>query len=111
MWPFSGKKQQKEPEDTGERLDRLEKAMRRMEEDWSEVYGKFRTLQMRVAKQAQRAEQASAEQAEGAEREAANSTSSGVGGASNLSPRAQLIQRQILERRQRLQATPQKEGE
>lgn len=103
MWPFSGKKQQKEPEDTGERLDRLEKAMRRMEEDWSEVYGKFRTLQMRVAKQAQRAEQASAEQAEGETSEGETSTSSGVAGPSNLSPRARLIQQQILERRSRLQ--------
>jgi len=61
MWPFSGKKQRPEPEDTTERIESLEKRMKRLEEDWTEVYGKFRTLQMRVAKQAQRAEQASAE--------------------------------------------------
>jgi|SRR5882672_8011430 len=100
MWPF---KQPKEPEDTTERLERLEKAIKRLEEDWSEVYGKFRTMQMRVAKQVQRAEQASAEQAE-AER-AEEVATGGVGGmtASNLSPRARTIQQQILERRNRLQ--------
>lgn len=90
MWPFSSKK---ETEDTTERLERLEKAMRRMEEDWSEVYGKFRTLQMRVAKQAQRAEQAqeTPPEVQAGGREATQLTS--------LSPRAQLIQRQIEERR------------
>jgi len=100
MWPF---KQAKEPEDTTERLERLEKAIKRLEEDWSEVYGKFRTMQMRVAKQVQRAEQASAEQAEADAAEEAATTSSGVGGISNLSPRARTIQQQILERRGRLQ--------
>jgi len=100
MWPF---KQPKESEDTTERLERLEKRQTRLEEEWTEVYGKFRTMQMRVAKQVQRAEQASAEQAEGEASEGATTTSSGVGGMSNLSPRARTIQRQILERRDRLQ--------
>jgi predicted nuclease with TOPRIM domain len=100
MWLFSGKKQRGEPEDTTERLERIEKALRRLEEDWSEVYGKFRTLQMRVAKQVQRLDQASEE--EGAA--ASDETISAVGtGASSLSPRALKIQQQILERRNRLQ--------
>ena len=55
MWPFKSKPPDK---DTEEKLWDLQKRMARMEEDWSEVYGKFRTMQMRVAKQAQRLEQA-----------------------------------------------------
>jgi predicted nuclease with TOPRIM domain len=102
MWLFSGKKQRGEPEDTTERLERIEKALRRLEEDWSEVYGKFRTLQMRVAKQVQRLDQASEE--EGAAGHVSDETISAVGtGASSLSPRALKIQQQILERRNRLQ--------
>jgi len=80
------------PEDTTARLERLEIAMRRLEEDWTEVYGKFRTLQMRVAKQVQRAEQApEVVPPEGQAGEGETATS--------LSPRARLIQEQILARR------------
>ncbi len=80
------------PEDTTARLERLEIAMRRLEEDWTEVYGKFRTLQMRVAKQVQRAEQAPVTP----EGQAGEGESSAP---STLSPRARLIQEQILARR------------
>ena len=89
MWPFRDKS---EPEDTTERLERLEKRMRTVEEDWTEVYGKFRTLQMRVAKQVQRAEQAPVTP----EGQAGEGESSAP---STLSPRARLIQEQILARR------------
>ena len=44
-------------EDTAElheRLDKQEKTIRNLEVEWTEVYNKFRTLQMRVAKQVQR---------------------------------------------------------
>jgi len=79
-------------EDTNERLELLEKAMRRMEEEWTDVYSKFRTLQMRVAKQAQRLDQAP-------ERGDTQPVESDDPPLSSLSPRAQLIQNQILARR------------
>ena len=101
MWKLFGKKQPQEPEDTTERLERLERALRRMEEDWSEVYGKFRTLQMRVAKQVQRLDKAQAEEAEANGAGETEVSTSGV--PSTLSPRARTIQQQILERRNRLQ--------
>src|SRR5260370_16965726 len=41
--------------ETSERLDILETKFRRLQEEWSDVYGKFRTMQMRVAKQIERA--------------------------------------------------------
>jgi hypothetical protein len=95
---------QKDPEDTGERLDRLEAAMRRLEEEWTDVYGKFRVMQMRVAKQVQRLPESSQEepQQEGEDGD--------VPGPSSLSPRLQKIQREILARRQR-GASPMKGGE
>lgn len=83
----------KQPEDTTERLERLEKQMRRMEEEWSDVYGKFRTLQMRVAKQVQRLDQAP--EREGTQPEGETPTVT----PTSLSPRMQLIQKQIMERR------------
>jgi hypothetical protein len=83
----------KQPEDTAERLERLEKAMRSLQEDWTEVYGKFRTLQMRVAKQAQRLDQAP-------EREDTQPVGESVPVTpSTLSPRMQLIKQQIEARR------------
>jgi predicted nuclease with TOPRIM domain len=79
--------------DTDERITQLETDMRRLEEEWTDVYSKFRTLQMRVAKQAQRLEQAP-------EREGTQPEGESPGGLpTTLSPRAQLIQKQILERR------------
>jgi hypothetical protein len=88
MWPFKSKP---EPEETMSRLERLEKRMKGLEEDWTETYGKFRTLQMRVAKQVQRLDQAPATE-----------DTQPVGEnviPSTLSPRAKLIQEQILARR------------
>jgi predicted nucleic acid-binding Zn-ribbon protein len=95
MWPFRSKK---EPEDTTERFERVEKAMRRLEEEWSDVYHKFRVLQMRVAKQVQRLDaNSSQEEPQGAEGDGAAARST----ASSLSPRLQRIQNEILERRRR----------
>src|SRR5258708_36318260 len=96
MWKIFGNKQRQEPEDTTERLLRIEKSLRRMEEEWSEVYGKFRTLQMRVAKQVQRLEQAEAEEVQVNGAGEAEEISSGA--PSTLSPRARAIQRQISQR-------------
>src|SRR5260370_38908459 len=44
----------KDTREIEERLDELDKSMRSLQEDWTDVYGKFRVLQMRVAKQVQR---------------------------------------------------------
>jgi hypothetical protein len=90
-----------EPGDTTnlrERVELLEVAMRRQEEEWTEVYGKFRTLQLRVAKHVQRLDKDSShEEPQGAEGE-----ESAAGTMfSTLSPRAREIQRQVLERRAR----------
>jgi len=91
-----------EPKDTTdlrERLDHVEVAMRRLEEEWTEVYGKFRTMQLRVAKQAQRLEENSShEEPQGAEGEGAPTPA-----LSTLSPRARAIQNAILARRARAQ--------
>jgi DNA-nicking Smr family endonuclease len=92
MWPFRSKK---EPEDTTERFERVEKAMRRLEEEWSDVYHKFRVLQMRVAKQVQRID------ANSSQEEPQGAGSDGVKTGSSLSPRLQRIQNEILERRRR----------
>jgi len=75
-----------------------------MQEEWTDVYAKFRVMHMRVAKQVQRLPESSEEepQREGEETRAGN--------GSSLSPRLQKIQQQILERRQR-GALPMKGGE
>ncbi len=87
-------------EDTTERLERLEKGMRRVEEEWTEVYHKFRVLQMRVAKQVQRLDKNSSQE-EPQKAEGDGAALVGTGTASSLSPRMQRIQEQILERRRR----------
>ena len=87
-------------EDTTERLERLEKGMRRLEEEWTEVYHKFRVLQMRVAKQVQRLDKNSSQE-EPQKAEGDGAALVGTGTASSLSPRMQRIQEQILERRRR----------
>ena len=97
---FSLFKSAKPVEDTTERLERLEKGMRRLEEEWTEVYHKFRVLQMRVAKQVQRLD-ASSSQEEPQKAEGDGAVPVGTGTASSLSPRMQRIQEQILERRRR----------
>jgi hypothetical protein len=97
MWPFKSKKV---PEDTTERFERVEKAMRRLEEEWSDVYHKFRVLQMRVAKQVQRIDKnSSQEEPQGAGSDGAGTAAAA---ASSLSPRMQRIQNEILERRRRV---------
>ncbi len=93
----------KDAQDTEERLDDLEVKMRRLEEEWTDVYAKFRVMQMRVAKQAQRLDESSQEEPQG-EESVASATS-----ATTLSPRLAKIQQQILERRNRGITT--KEGE
>jgi hypothetical protein len=85
--------------DTDERLVAVEKSMRRLEEEWTDVYHKFRTLQMRVAKQAQRLDQAPSPEDTQPEGEDGRSVPGAGTPAANLSPRARLIQQQILERR------------
>jgi DNA anti-recombination protein RmuC len=86
-------------EDTAEiheRLEKLEKTIRNLEVEWTEVYNKFRTLQMRVAKQVQRLDaNSSQEEPQKAEGDGVVRT------ASSLSPRMQRIQEEILERRRR----------
>jgi predicted nuclease with TOPRIM domain len=90
----------KEPEDTQERLDRLEAEWRRMQEEWTDVYGKFRVLHMRVAKQAQKVNESSEEEPQAGERD------SGAQSPSSLSPRLQKIQQEILARRGNRSITP-----
>lgn len=90
---FSSSKLEVKLKDTVERLEKLEKAMRRLEEDWTETYGKFRTMQLRVAKQVQRLDQAP-ESSPGEQPEGSGGTP-----ISSLSPKAQLIARQIAEHR------------
>jgi hypothetical protein len=101
MWPFKSKKV---PEDTTERFERVEKAMRRLEEEWSDVYHKFRVLQMRVAKQVQRLDANSSQeepQGAGSDRET-QSVDAGLSAVGrSLPPRLQRIQNEILERRRR----------
>ena len=94
----------KDTPDTGQRLEDLEKAFRRLQEEWTDVYAKFRTMQMRVAKQVQRLDEPSKEGPAQEGREDGE-----VGGASSLSPRMQAIQNGILARRSR--GVPRKEGE
>jgi archaellum component FlaC len=88
----------KDTDELRERIEKLEKRMRSIEEEWTEVYNRFRTLQMRTAKQVQRLDDASSHEAA---QEAKNDDNAVGEGFSSLSPRAQLIQKQILERRAR----------
>jgi hypothetical protein len=83
----------KDEETTSERLDRLETEMRRLQEEWTDVYAKFRLMHMRVAKQVQRLPESSEEEPQREERD--NGTSS----PTSLSPRLQKIQLEILARR------------
>lgn len=83
----------KDPEDTAERLIRLETEWRRMQEEWTDVYAKFRVMHMRVAKQVQRLPESSEEEPQRAEGDAGNQS------PTSLSPRLQKIQQEILARR------------
>jgi len=107
---FSWLKSAKPVEDTTpmrDRLDALERRIRYVEEDWTEVYNKFRTLQMRVAKQVQRLDENSSQEAGKSDGEAEPAV---VAAGSSLSPRLQRIQKEILERRQRRPVPVAKEG-
>ncbi len=103
MWRFfKALFSEKDPATTQERLDAFEVRVRRLEEDWTDVYGKFRLLQMRTAKQVQRLEDSSSEEPQRAESDGAESPVGTGPTLSSLSPRAQLIQKQIMERRARM---------
>jgi|SRR6267378_4251338 len=94
----------KDEEDTGERQDRLETEMRRLQEEWTDVYAKFRLMHMRVAKQVQRLPESSEEEPQREERD------NGIQAGSSLSPRLQKIQNDILARRGN-RSVPTKGGE
>jgi len=94
-----------------ERIEDVEKAMRRLQEDWTETYGKFRTLQLRVAKQVQRIEEDEAPPTEEAQGAGSDATMGSPAGAS-LSPRQRQVQNEILMRRRRgVPAITEKRGE
>ena len=86
------------------RLERLEIEMRRLQEEWTDVYAKFRVMQMRIAKQVQRLPESSEEEPQREERD------DGVVPTSSLSPRLQKIQSGILARRGN-RSVPTKGGE
>jgi hypothetical protein len=102
---FGWFKRAKAVEDTRglrERVEDCEKSFRRLEEEWTDVYHKFRTLQMRTAKQVQRIEKASEDgHVENGDGQEPVDPSGSEGPL--LTPRQRTIQQQILERRQRLQ--------
>ncbi len=108
MWPFKSKKSAPEPVETPQRLEKLELRleklehdMRRFDEEWSEVYHKFRTLQLRVSKQVQRLDKVSSTEEPQRAGSDGNETPPGGPLFSSLSPRAQELQKQILARRAR----------
>jgi hypothetical protein len=93
MWLFKSKKTEK---DWTETLERMQRDIRRLEEEWTDVYHKFRQLHMRVAKQVQRLDQApETETAQRAEGDAIAPAST------SLSARQQELNARILARRQR----------
>jgi TolA-binding protein len=92
------------PKDTTsleERIRNLETQVRRLEEDWTEVYGKFRTLQMRVAKQVQRLDENSAQEAEHPEPAGGDGTGESLRPGMSLSARQMQVNAEILARRNR----------
>src|SRR5258707_13407135 len=88
-------------EETREKVEELRIKMRRLDEEWTDVYNKFRVLQMRVAKQVQRLdEHSSQEEPQGA----GSDRNNGVPDSptfSLLSPHQQKLQREIMSRRDR----------
>jgi septal ring factor EnvC (AmiA/AmiB activator) len=86
---------EKPPEDWTETFETLERRIRRLEEEWTDVYHKFRQLHMRVAKQVQRLDQAP--ETETTQREEGDSPENGQ----SLSERQRKLQEQILARRNR----------
>ncbi len=88
-------------EETREKVENLRIEMRRLQEEWTDVYSKFRVMHLRVAKQVQRLdEHSSQEEPQGAESDGNN----GVPDSptfSLLSPHQQKLQREIMARRNR----------
>jgi hypothetical protein len=84
-----------------ERVDELARQFRRLEEEWTDVYSKFRVMQMRVAKQVQRLDESSQEEPQGVGDGETTSESLEAGRMASLSPRLRKIQEQILARRNR----------
>ena len=89
-------------EETREKVENLRVEMRRIQEEWTEVYSKFRNMQMRVAKQAERLEKenSSLEEPQGAGGDG-TPTEGLTAGIPSLSPRQAKLQREILARRNR----------
>jgi hypothetical protein len=89
-------------EETREKVENLRIEMRRLQEEWTDVYAKFRVMQMRVAKQVQRADDQTPSSQE--EPQGAGSDEGDVNAPafSSLSPRQAKLQREILARRNRV---------
>ena len=89
-------------EETREKVEQLRVDMRRLQEEWTDVYSKFRVMQLRVAKQVQRLpdEPSSLEEPQGAGGDEVPITEV-TAGLSSLSPRQAKLQREILARRSR----------
>jgi len=88
-------------QETREKVEDLRVQMRRLDEEWTDVYNKFRVMQMRVAKQVQRLdEHSSHEEPQGAESDG-NGGSGEIPTFSLLSPHHQKLQREIMARRNR----------
>ncbi len=86
----------KDPQSLSDRIDDIETAMKRLQEDWTDVYGKFRVLHMRVAKQVQRIEAAPSGEEPG------GSSEVGTTAPGSLTPRQTQVQEQIMRRRNRV---------
>jgi hypothetical protein len=92
-----------EPDDTKDlrtKVESIEKRMREMDDEWTDVYDKFRSLHMRVARRVQRLDENSSQeepQGDGGEQPDEGGPLMGL----SLSPRAREIQKQILARRAR----------
>jgi hypothetical protein len=86
------------PEDLRPRVEILEKRLRELDVEWTDVYDKFRNLHMRVARRVKVLEEDSSHE----EPQGAGGEESAAGPMfSTLSPRAREAQRQILARRAR----------
>src|SRR5258708_35795840 len=95
-----------ESEDTTnlrERVEAMQIGCRGLQEEWTEVYNKFRTLQLRVAKQVQRLDKDSSQaEPHGAGCDVGDGQE--ITTLTTLSPRLRQIQQQILQRRRRSQS-------
>ena len=99
---FSFQSKSKQISDLRQELDTLKREVRNLQLDWTDVEQRLRRRVASLARANQRADTLAVEG------EDTPRTEEGNGVRSSLSPRAQLIQQQILDRRRRLQ---EKEGE